>query len=172
MASRHQVPAAAPGPAHDPSDEHPGAPVDATARVADTDGTTPAPGAVTVLVADDNDRFRSGMVRALGRLADVVVVGDVADGERALAVARELRPRIVLADARMPVVDGLEVARGVTADPALRGTLVVLLSARNDRRLRDDARAAGAVGCLDKSDSRREICDAVLALARPTGPTP
>jgi DNA-binding NarL/FixJ family response regulator len=59
----------------------------------------------------------------------------------------------------------------VTADASLRGTSVVLLSARHDRRLTEDATAAGAVACLDKSDSRREICDAVLLLARQI-PTP
>lgn len=121
---------------------------------------------VTIVVADDNERFRSGMVRALGRHPDVVVLSDVGNGARALDDARALRPRIVLADARMPLVDGLGVARAVTADASLRGTGVVLLSARNDRRLTEDATAAGALGCLDKSDSRREICDAVLTLAR------
>lgn len=124
---------------------------------------------VTVLVADDNDRFRSGMVRALGRLPDVVVVGDVVNGALALDAVRELRPDLVLADARMPLVDGLEVARGVTTDPSLRGTKVVLLSARHDRRLTEDALAAGASGCLDKSDSRRDICEAVLSIARGPG---
>ncbi|MDO9407244.1 response regulator transcription factor [Patulibacter sp.] len=125
---------------------------------------------VTVLVADDNDRFRSGMVRALGRFPDMVVVGDVVNGALALEAIRELRPRMVLADARMPLVDGLEVARGVTADPSLSETRVVLLSARHDRCLSEDARAAGAVDCLDKNDSRREICEAVLSIARRTGP--
>lgn len=126
---------------------------------------------VTIVLADDNERFRSGMVRALDRHPGVVVLSDVGDGAHALDDARALRPQILLADARMPLVDGLGVARAVAADASLRGTSVVLLSARHDRRLREDAAAAGAVGCLDKSDSRREICDAVLALARhPAGP--
>jgi DNA-binding NarL/FixJ family response regulator len=125
---------------------------------------------VTVLVADDNDRFRSGMVRALGRCADVLVVGDVVNGALALEATRALRPQVVLADARTPLLDGLEVARSVTSDPELDGTRVVLLSARHDRRLREDAEAAGAVACLDKSDSRRDICDAVLTLARGAEP--
>jgi len=120
---------------------------------------------ISVLVADDNERFRSGMVRALGRCDDVRVVGDVENGALALDAARELRPDIVLVDARMPLVDGLAVARAVRADRALDGTGVVLLSARNDQRLRDDATAAGALGCLDKSDSRRAICEAVITLA-------
>lgn len=120
---------------------------------------------VTIVVADDNERFRSGMVRALGRCPEIRVLSDVGNGARALEAARELRPHIVLADARMPLVDGLGVARAVTADDSLGGTRVVLLSARHDRRLTEDAIAAGAVGCLDKSDSRREICDAVLTIA-------
>lgn len=121
---------------------------------------------VSVVVADDNERFRSGMVRALGRTPGARVVADVANGARALDEVRALRPDLVLVDARMPVADGLDVARAVAADATLRATRVVVLSARHDRRLREDAAAAGAVGCLDKSASRREICDAVLALAR------
>jgi DNA-binding NarL/FixJ family response regulator len=123
------------------------------------------PEQVTILVADDNERFRSGMVRALQRCPGVLVVADADNGARALENARELHPDVLLADARMPLLDGLGLARAVTADAHLQGTRVVLLSARNDRRLHEDAAAAGAVGCLDKSDSRRAICDAVLAFA-------
>jgi DNA-binding NarL/FixJ family response regulator len=125
---------------------------------------------VTVVVADDNERFRSGIVRALRRRPDVVVVSDVENGANALRDIRALRPRLVLVDARMPILDGLGVAREVTADPELRDVRVVLLSARHDRLLTEDARVAGAVACLDKSDSRREICDAALSYAGPTGP--
>jgi DNA-binding NarL/FixJ family response regulator len=76
----------------------------------------------------------------------------------------------VLADARMPLLDGIGLARAVTGDADLRQTRVVLLSARHDRRLSEDASAAGALGCLDKNDSRREICDAVLSFARRPAP--
>lgn len=141
---------------------------------ATTHDAPPAPGVthvstdtVTVLVADDNDRFRSGMVRALSRRDRVEVVSDVENGARALEEIRTHRPRLVLVDARMPILDGLGVARAVTADPELGDVRVVILSARHDRVLSEDARTAGAVACLDKSDSRREICDAVLAFAGP-----
>jgi DNA-binding NarL/FixJ family response regulator len=123
---------------------------------------------VTILVADDNERFRSGIVRALDRRPGVVVVGDVENGALALDDARALRPDVVLADARMPLMDGLDVARAVASDRDLGRTRVVILSARHDQRLCDDAVAAGAIGCLDKGDSRREICDAVLQLAAST----
>lgn len=125
---------------------------------------------VTVIVADDNERFRSGIVRALRRRPDVEVLSDVENGANALRDIRALRPRLVLVDARMPILDGLGVAREVTADPDLRDVRVVLLSARHDRLLTEDARVAGAVACLDKSDSRREICDAALSFAGPSSP--
>lgn len=132
----------------------------------DDDPTGPDAPVVSVVVADDNERFRSGMVRALGRTPGVRVVSDVANGALALDDARTLRPDVVLVDARMPVIDGLGVARAVAADAALRDTRVVVLSARHDRRLREDAAAAGAVGCLDKNESRSEICRALVELAR------
>jgi CheY-like chemotaxis protein len=147
-------------------------PDDATSRAAegeypDSDAVTHVVAPITVLVADDNERFRGGMVRALSRREGVQVVADVENGALALEQIRALRPQLVLVDARMPVVDGLTVARTVSADPDLSATKVLLLSARHDRVLVEDARVAGAVACLDKSDSRREICDAVLAFAPP-----
>ena len=122
---------------------------------------------VTVLVADDNARFRAGIVRALRRHDDVDVVAEAEDGAEALERVRALRPAVVLADVRMPGLDGLGLARAVTDDPALRDVRVLLLSARHDAALQAVAADAGAVDCLDKSTSRREICDAVRGVVVP-----
>jgi DNA-binding NarL/FixJ family response regulator len=125
---------------------------------------------VTVLVADDNARFRAGVVRALRRHDDVEVVGEAEDGAEALERVRALRPAVVLADVRMPGLDGLGLARAITEDPGLEDVRVLLLSARHDEALRADADDAGATDCLDKSVSRREICDAVRGVVLPGTP--
>ncbi|MFD9479837.1 MULTISPECIES: response regulator [Streptomyces] len=64
-----------------------------------------------ILIADDQEDIRSGFRLILDSQPDMTVVGEAADGESAVALARELRPDVVLADIRMPRLDGLEVTR-------------------------------------------------------------
>ncbi|MEJ8643512.1 response regulator transcription factor [Streptomyces sp. MS1.HAVA.3] len=64
-----------------------------------------------ILIADDQEDIRSGFRLILDSQPDMTVVGEAADGEHAVALARELRPDVVLADIRMPRLDGLEVTR-------------------------------------------------------------
>lgn len=118
-----------------------------------------------MLQADDNGAFRTGMVRALGRCDDVDVVGEAVDGTAALGATRDLCPDVVVVDDRMPGLGGCEVAAAVVADPALAAVRVVLLTARADAQMAVEAEAAGAVACLDKAASRREICEAIRAVA-------
>jgi CheY-like chemotaxis protein len=121
----------------------------------------------TVVIADDNDHFRTGMVRALQRRADLELVHAVSDGAQALEAIRTLRPDLALIDARMPLVDGLLLTRTVRAEPGLAATRIVVLSARADDDFAAQALEAGAVGFLDKTQSRRDICDVVARLAVP-----
>ncbi|MFG2748194.1 response regulator [Streptomyces xanthophaeus] len=64
-----------------------------------------------ILIADDQEDIRSGFRLILDSQPDMTVVGEAADGESAVALAGELRPDVVLADIRMPKLDGLEVTR-------------------------------------------------------------
>ncbi|MEU6396897.1 MULTISPECIES: response regulator [unclassified Streptomyces] len=64
-----------------------------------------------ILIADDQEDIRSGFRLILDSQPDMTVVGEAADGESAVALARQLRPDVVLADIRMPRLDGLEVTR-------------------------------------------------------------
>ncbi|MCX5585800.1 response regulator transcription factor [Streptomyces erythrochromogenes] len=64
-----------------------------------------------ILIADDQEDIRSGFRLILDSQPDMTVVGEAADGERAVVLARQLRPDVVLADIRMPRLDGLEVTR-------------------------------------------------------------
>lgn len=64
-----------------------------------------------ILIADDQEDIRSGFRLILDSQPDMTVVGEAADGQSAVAMARELRPDVVLTDIRMPLLDGLEVTR-------------------------------------------------------------
>lgn len=121
---------------------------------------------VSVVVADDNHHFRSGMVRALGNRDDFTVVAHAEDGATALDAIRRLQPDVALVDARMPVLDGFALTKAIRADPTCAGVTVVLLSARADEEVTDAARAAGAHAFLDKTLPRRQIGDAMLDALR------
>ena len=70
---------------------------------------------IRVLLADDQRLVRSGFRMILRADADLEVVGEAGDGVEAVALARELRPDVVLMDVRMPRVDGIEATRQITA---------------------------------------------------------
>ncbi|MEE4419084.1 response regulator transcription factor [Streptomyces bugieae] len=82
--------------------------------------TSPAPGPsasshiTRILLADDQADVRSGFRLILDSQPDMTVVGEAADGATALDLAHDLRPDLVIADIRMPVLDGLELTRRLT----------------------------------------------------------
>ncbi|WP_210494683.1 response regulator transcription factor [Patulibacter sp. SYSU D01012] len=133
--------------------------------LADRDGHA----GVSVVVADDNERFREGLVRSIDTDPDVHVVGQAGDGASALELLVRTRPDVAVVDARMPVLGGIELARAVAQVPLLERTQVVLLSATLDRRVTAEADDAGVALCLDKGLSRRDIREAVVALAGENG---
>ena len=83
---------------------------------------------ITVELADDQALVRAGFHALLDAEADIAVVAEAADGEAAVAQAREHRPDVVLMDIRMPRVDGLQATAEITADRALADTRVVVLT--------------------------------------------
>jgi len=123
--------------------------------------------AVRVVVADDHERYRDGIVRTL-RAAGMVVVGAGRDGDEALALIREHRPDVALLDVVMPGMGGLEVAVALARDgPPIP---VVMLSGFDEERLVAAAHEAGAIAFVSKRADREVIVSAVSAAA--TGSSP
>jgi DNA-binding NarL/FixJ family response regulator len=116
-----------------------------------------------VLVVDDHQMVRAGLVTLLGATEDVTVVGQAADGSEAVVLAAELTPDVVLMDLSMPVLDGVEATRQmVTAVPGVR---VVVLTSFSDRARVTDALAAGAIGYLLKDCEPPDLLAAIRAAA-------
>lgn len=126
-------------------------------------------GALTVVLADDSDIYRRAMRRAIESDARLSLVAEVADGAAAVAAIRELQPDVALLDLQMPALDGVEVCCRVLADPPPRRPRFVLVSAFLSEETAQRARACGIDHLLDKTTSRREICD-VLAGGAETDP--
>ncbi|WP_314176460.1 response regulator transcription factor [Streptomyces winkii] len=120
---------------------------------------------IKVLLADDQRLVRAGFRSILRDEDDISVVGEVSDGEEAVARCRELRPDVVLMDIRMPGVDGLEASRRIGADPALAGVRVVILTTFDLDEYIYAALRAGATGFLVKDTEPEELLRAVRVAA-------
>ena len=117
-----------------------------------------------VLIADDHPVFREGMVAVLGGLEDVEVVGTAADGDEAVALARELLPDVVVMDLHMPGRNGIEATRAIVAD-GLPCAVLVLTMLEDDASVTAALRA-GARGYLVKGAERDDVARALRAVVR------
>ncbi|CDO07647.1 DNA-binding response regulator [Mycolicibacterium cosmeticum] len=116
---------------------------------------------IRVLVADDQVLVRAGFVALLDAQPDIEVAGEAATGTSAVELTRRLQPDVVLMDIRMPDTDGLRATRAITADPALTGVRVVVLTTFELDEYVFEAMRAGASGFLVKHSEPSELVRAV-----------
>jgi DNA-binding NarL/FixJ family response regulator len=118
---------------------------------------------VRVLVVDDDPLVRSALGLMLGGQPDVEVVGEAADGRAGIALARELRPDVVLMDIRMPVLNGLDATRALHAEPDPPRVIVLTTFDADEHVV--GALAAGADGFLLKDTPPGQILEAIHKVA-------
>ncbi|GAA3701264.1 response regulator transcription factor [Nonomuraea antimicrobica] len=116
-----------------------------------------------VVVVDDQQLMREGLVALLNLVDGVEVAGDAANGEEAMGLVAELRPDVVLMDLRMPVMDGVEATRHIVRQ--YPEVAVVVLTTYDDDGSVDSALLAGARGYLTKDAGRAEIAAALRSAA-------
>ncbi len=114
---------------------------------------------ITVLLADDDKVVRKGFRKILELEDDLEVVGEAKNGTQAVALAKKLRPAVVLMDVTMPLLNGLQATDQILkAAPA---TKVLMLSAHSDEAYVAAAINSGAMGYLIKQTSADSLCDAI-----------
>ena len=121
---------------------------------------------IRVLLADDQALIRAGFRALLNAEDDIQVVAEAVNGSEAAALAAEHRPDVALVDIQMPVLDGIEAARRIAADPGLAGVHVVMLTNYGLDEYLYRALRAGACGFLVKDPEPADLIHGVRVAAR------
>lgn len=118
---------------------------------------------IEVLLVDDDLLMRAGLGLIVQQTADLTISGEAADGQQAVAAARRDRPDVVVMDVRMPVMDGIEATRQITAgtDPP---KVLVLTTFELDEYV-FNALQAGASGFLLKRSPPEQLIDGIRTVA-------
>ena len=120
---------------------------------------------IRVLVADDQEIVRAGLVMILDAHPDIEVVGQAADGRAAVELAGQLRPDVCLFDIRMPEMDGLEATRQLAGPEVADPVAVVVITTFDLDEYVHGALKAGARGFLLKDAGPELLVQAVHAAA-------
>ena len=107
---------------------------------------------------------REGLQTLLKLEPDLEVVGEARDGREAVAMARKLRPNVILMDIAMPGLNGLEATRQLLKE--LPATRIIILTAHCDDAYVNSAVGTGAAGFLLKQDSTHDVCRAIREVHR------
>ena len=119
----------------------------------------PSPRKISTLLVDDHALIRQGVRVLLESEPDIAVVGEAADGRRAVAMVAKLRPDVVVMDIAMPMLNGIEATRQILdAAPATR---VLILSAHGDEEYVERVTEIGAAGYVLKQSSLADLATAI-----------
>jgi DNA-binding NarL/FixJ family response regulator len=134
---------------------------DGDAATAGSDGMT-----IHVVVADDQEIVRTGLVMILNASPGIEVVGEAADGRQAVDLARRLRPDVCLFDIRMPGLDGIAATRELSGPAVADPMAVVLITTFDQDEHIYAALRAGARGFLLKDAGAAMLAQAIHAAAQ------
>lgn len=119
-----------------------------------------------ILVVDDHDLVRMGIIRMLADVDGCTVVGEAKTGEEAVQLARKLHPNVVLMDVKMPGIGGLEATKKLMAiDPQIR---IIVVTSCDDDLYPERLMKAGAMGYITKGADLEEMVAAIRSVSKGT----
>jgi DNA-binding NarL/FixJ family response regulator len=118
---------------------------------------------ITCLICDDHEVVREGLRLSLSRSENIRVVGEAADGNAAVTLAKRRRPNVVILDVRMPVMDGLAAAKAIASE--VPETSVLMFTAFAERSLLTRGLEAGAKGYILKEAPHQTLVRAIQKVA-------
>ncbi len=114
---------------------------------------------IRVMIVDDHPLFRAGLRRVVEMEEDLTIVGEAINGQEALDKARELNPQVILLDINLPILNGLQVARELTASN--HEIAIIILTAYHDDEQMLHAIRAGASAYFPKDVDAQELIKAI-----------
>src|SRR5919109_2061877 len=117
---------------------------------------------IRVLIVDDHDLFRQGLVQLLQMETDITVVGEGGNGLEAQRLVKELEPDVVLMDVHMPTVDGVAATREILREHPQVGIIILTMFGENAHVFQ--AIRAGARGYLLKNSRSSDVIAAIRAV--------
>lgn len=117
----------------------------------------------TVLLVEDHRLVREALRDALGREADIAVIGEAGDAATALALARALAPDVIVLDIGLPDLNGIDTAARLRGEGC--AARIVALSAYTDKRFVTEMLRAGALAYVTKSAAGTELVRAIRSVA-------
>jgi YesN/AraC family two-component response regulator len=116
----------------------------------------------SVLIVDDNASIRQGLRELFKRESDLEVCGEAQNGKEAIEKAQELHPDLIVLDLSMPVMNGLDAARGLKR--LMPTVLLIMYSAFGDRFAEHQARLIGILEVVSKSEDASVLIHKVRGL--------
>jgi DNA-binding NarL/FixJ family response regulator len=123
---------------------------------------------ITVLIADDQRLMREGLATLLALADDIEIVGQAADGQAAIDLARQLKPDVILMDIQMPGVDGVQATQAIRS--IWPHTQIIILTTFSDDEYLMAGLRAGAIGYLLKDMPSEQLAEAIRTAARGESP--
>lgn len=117
---------------------------------------------IKVIIADDHELIREGFRFMLKKQVGIELIGEAADGEQLLLLAKELEPDIIIMDIKMPKLNGIQATKQIVAEYPDIG--IIALSFLEEQYLVDEIIKAGARGYIIKNSPNSEIISAIQAV--------
>lgn len=118
---------------------------------------------IRVLIADDHEIMRDGIVSVLSSVDGISVAGEADSGEMAVTLFEKLRPDVTVIDLKMPTMSGIDAIKAIRSID--RNARILALTTYQGDVLAREVMAAGASGYILKGGMRKELVDAVQAVA-------